>query len=51
MTTVEETVATIIMAQLFEITMLMILSIVTIAIAVAFSVTSLIALRKRVSQQ
>jgi hypothetical protein len=46
--TVEKTVATIIMAQPFETTMPMILSIVAIAIAVAFSASSLIALRKRV---
>jgi hypothetical protein len=49
--TVERTVATTVTAQALEATLPMILSIVAIAIAVAFSASSLIALRKRVGQQ
>jgi hypothetical protein len=49
--TIEKTVATITMAQLFETIMLMIPSIVAIAIAIAVSVISLITSRKRVGQQ
>jgi hypothetical protein len=49
--TVERTVATTVTAQALEANLPIILSIAAIAIAVAVSVTSLIALRKRVGQQ